>query len=77
MTLTMMTQLTLRWSLAGDDPATVYDAVAPAGAPVIHDIVDPAIPVAPASPGDANRMVPVADASKYDGDPGMPTAGLR
>lgn len=65
--------------LDGDDPATLYDAVAPAGGPIFHDNVDPAIPDAftPASPGDGDPVVPGADAPNCDGDPVMPTAGLR
>ena len=61
----------------GDDTATPYDAGAPAGAPVIHDMVDPAIlnVDAPASSGDGDPVVSGADAPKYGGNPVMPTAG--
>jgi len=62
--------------LDGDDPATPYDAVPPAGAPTIPDDDDPAIPdaVTPASSGDGDPMVPGADAPKCDGNPVIPTA---
>lgn len=57
-----------------DDPAIAYDALDPAGAPVIPDDADPAILDAITSemPGDGNSVIPGADALKRDGVPAAP-----